>query len=77
MNETKNPHAVALGRLGGQQKSAEKAAAARKNLERYTKRKFTPCKSNRKSHWWTENEPIICRLCKISKTDATISQQKL
>lgn len=27
----KNPHAVALGRLGGQQTSVRKAAAARKN----------------------------------------------
>jgi len=28
---TKNPHAQALGRLGGQKKSEKKAAAAREN----------------------------------------------
>jgi len=36
----KNPHAVALGRRGGQAKSDAKAEAARKNIrKRWSKRK--------------------------------------
>lgn len=31
MNETKNPHAVALGKLGGRSKSEAKVSASRAN----------------------------------------------
>jgi hypothetical protein len=42
METKKDPHAVALGRKGGQVKSAAKTAAARKNATRPRKKQAPP-----------------------------------